>query len=352
MDTLPLLPTSTVGSYAAPSWLVAATEAIGRGEFGPRDIQETLDDAVRIALLDQDAAGIDIVTDGEMRRVDFVMGFYDRLHGLRPLPPQRRKGPEGHDMRPRWEITEALAAPEGLGIREEFEHCRSLTTKPIKVTCPGPFTLSGRLAPGTVYPDRTAVAARLAEIINEELRRVAAGECAGAPPGRLPAGAAFIQIDEPSYAVYPDRPREFVELFNRTVEGVPAKIGLHMCFGNYRGRPVGKRTYRPLFPTILEARADQLVLEFANREMAELDLWREFPSDKELGAGVVDVKSYYIETPEDVAARIRACLKVAAPEQLHLLPDCGFSQTARWASFAKLKSLVEGARIVRRELVG
>jgi 5-methyltetrahydropteroyltriglutamate--homocysteine methyltransferase len=339
-DTVPLLPTSTVGSYASPSWLVAATEAIGRGEFGPRDIQETLDDAVRIALLDQDAAGIDIVTDGEMRRVDFVMGFYDRLRGLRPLPPQRRKGPEGHDMRPRWEITEPLSAPEGLGIREEFEFCRSLTEKPIKVTCPGPFTLSGRLAPGTVYPDRTAVAARLAEIINEELRRAAA------------AGAAFIQIDEPSYAVYPDRPQEFVALFNRTVEGVPAKIGVHMCFGNYRGRPVGKRIYRPLFPTILEARADQLVLEFANREMAELDLWREFPSDKELGAGLVDVKSYYIETPEDVAARIRACLKVVAPEKLHVLPDCGFSQTARWASFAKLKSLVEGARIVRRELAG
>jgi len=339
-DTLPLLPTSTVGSYAPPSWLVAATEAIGRGEFGPRDIQETLDDAVRIALLDQEAAGIDIVTDGEMRRVDFVMGFYDRLHGLRSLPPQRRKGPEGHDMRPRWEITEPLVAPEGLGIREEFELCRTLTAKPIKVTCPGPFTLSGRLAPGSVYPDRTAVAARLAEIINDELRRVAA------------AGATFVQIDEPSYAVYPDRPREFVELFNRTVEGVPAKIGVHMCFGNFRGRPVGKRTYRPLFPTILEARADQLVLEFANREMAELELWREFPSDKELGAGLVDVKSYYLETPEDVAARIRACLKVVAPEKLHVLPDCGFSQTARWASFAKLKSLVEGARIVRRELSG
>jgi 5-methyltetrahydropteroyltriglutamate--homocysteine methyltransferase len=339
-DTLPLLPTSTVGSYAPPSWLVAATEAIGRGEFGPRDIQETLDDAVRVALLDQEAAGIDIVTDGEMRRVDFVMGFYDRLQGLRSLPPQRRKGPEGHDMRPRWEITEPLAAPEGLGIREEFELCRTLTAKPIKVTCPGPFTLSGRLAPGSVYPDRTAVAARLAEIINDELRRVAA------------AGATFVQIDEPSYAVYPDRPREFVELFNRTVEGVPAKIGVHMCFGNFRGRPVGKRTYRPLFPTILEARADQLVLEFANREMAELELWREFPSDKELGAGLVDVKSYYLETPEDVAARIRACLKVVAPEKLHVLPDCGFSQTARWASFAKLKSLVEGARIVRRELSG
>lgn len=339
-DALPLLPTSTVGSYAVPSWLVAATEAIGRGEFGPRDIQETLDDAVRIALLDQEEAGIDIVTDGEMRRVDFVMGFYDRLRGLRALPPQRRKGPEGHDMRPRWEITEPLTAPQGLGILAEFEFARGQTTKPVKVTVPGPFTLSGRLLSGDVYPDRLAVAARLAEIVNEELRRLAA------------AGASFIQIDEPSYAVYADRPGEFVTLFNRTVEGVNAKIGLHICFGNYRGRPVGKRTYRPLFPQILGAHADQLVMEFANREMAELSLWREFPSEKELGAGVVDVKSYYIETPEDVAERIRRCLEVVAPEKLHLLPDCGFSQTARWASFAKLKALVAGARIVRQELAG
>jgi 5-methyltetrahydropteroyltriglutamate--homocysteine methyltransferase len=339
-DTLPLLPTSSVGSYAMPSWLVAATEAIGRGEFGPRDIQETLDDAVRVALLDQDVAGIDIVTDGEMRRLDFVMGFYDCIQGLRPLPPQRRKGPEGHDMRPRWEVVEPLSAPQGLGITEEFRYFRTLTAKPIKVTCPGPYTLSGRLAPGSVYKDRVAVAERLAEIINAELKAVTA------------AGATFVQIDEPSYAVYPDRPGDFVSMFNRTVEGVQAKIGVHMCFGNYRGRPVGKRSYRPLFPTILEARFDQLVLEFANREMAEIELWSEFPNEKELGAGVVDVKSYYIETPDDVAARIRACLKHVRAEKLHLLPDCGFSQTARWASFAKLKALVEGARIVRRELAG
>lgn len=339
-ELLPLLPTSSVGSYAIPSWLVAATEAIGRGEFGPRDIQETLEDAVRLALLDQVDAGIDIVTDGEMRRLDFVMGFYDRLRGLHALPPQRRKGAEGHDMRPRWEITEPLAAPEGLGIVAEYQYFRSLTDRPIKVTCPGPFTLSGRLAPAGVYPDRPAVAARLAEIVNDELKHVAA------------AGATFIQIDEPSYAVYPDRPSEFVSLFNRTVQDVDAKIGLHMCFGNYRGRPVGKRTYRPLFPQILEARVDQLVMEFANREMAELDLWREFPSDKELGAGVIDVKSYHLETAEDVAERARRCLEVVPVEKLHLLPDCGFSQTARWASFAKLKALAAGARIVRRELTG
>ena len=340
MPDLPLLPTSTIGSYANPSWLCAATAAIGRGEFGSHDIQETLDDAVRFALLDQDAAGIDLVTDGEMRRLDFVMGFYERLQPLRKLPPRRTQGADGHDMRPRWEILEALTAPEGLGIVEEFEFCRSQTTKPIKVTCPGPFTLSGRLAPGAVYGDRLEVAEALAAIVNEELRRV------------VTAGATWVQLDEPSYAVYPDRPRLFVDLLNRTLDGVEAHVGLHMCFGNFRGRPVGKRSYRPLFPHILEARVDQLVLEFANREMAEIELWKEFPSDKELAAGIVDVKNYYLETPEDVAERIRLCLRSVPAEKLQLVPDCGFSQTARWAAFAKMKALAAGARIVRAELEG
>ena len=108
------------------------------------------------------------------------------------------------------------------------------------------------------------------------------------------------QIDEPSYAVHPDAPRAFVDLFNATVAGVEAKIGLHLCFGNYVGRPVAKRSYRPLFPHILDVRADQLALEFANRELAELDLWREFPSEKELAAGLVDVKNYYVEMNLDL----------------------------------------------------
>jgi len=168
------------------------------------------------------------------------------------------------------------------------------------------------------------------------------------------AGATFIQLDEPSYAVHVQAgsPAEFVRLFNQTVAGVEARIGLHLCFGNYAGRPVAKRLYRPLFPHIQDVRADELALEFANREMAEIDLWREFPGDKTLAAGLVDVKNYYIETPEDVAGRIRRTLEVVPPEKLTITPDCGFSQTARWAARAKLRAMVEGARIVRRELTG
>ena len=337
---LPLLPTSTIGSYAPPSWFVAAVEAIDRREFGPTDREETYNDACRIALRDQEEAGVDLLTEGEMRRVDFNLGFYGRLRGLEKLPPQRTRGPDGHDMRDRYQVVERITAPDGLGILAEFEFARRHTDRPLKVTCPGPYTLAGRPQGGTVYADRYAVARDMAEIINGELKRCVA------------AGATWVQLDEPSAAVYPDRPQAFVELIARALEGVQARTGMHMCFGNFRGRAVGKRQYAPLFPHILECPVDQFVLEFASREMAEIDLWRRFPNDKELAIGVVDVKNYYIETPEDVAERIRLALQYVAPEKLAVAPDCGFSQTARWASYAKLVAMVQGTRIVRRELEG
>jgi 5-methyltetrahydropteroyltriglutamate--homocysteine methyltransferase len=339
-NALPILPTSTIGSYAPPSWFCAAVEAIERGEFGPRDREETYDDAARIAIRDQEEAGVDLITEGEMRRVDFNLGFYGRLKGLRELPPMRTKGPDGHDMRGRWEVVERITAPQGLGIVEELRFARQHTDRPLKVTCPGPYTLAGRPQAGAVYADRYAVAQDMAEIINAELKQCVA------------EGATFVQLDEPSAAVYPDRPQAFAELIAKAVDGVNAKIGMHMCFGNFRGRAVGKRRYEPLFPHILECPIHQFVLEFASREMAEIDLWKRFPSDKELAIGVVDVKNYYLETPEDVAERIREALKYVAPEKLSIVPDCGFSQTARWAAYAKLVAMVKGTEIVRRELAG
>lgn len=339
MAELPLLPTSVIGSYAWPSWLHVGLAAAERGELGAADIKEMEDDAVDLALRDQEDADVDIVSDGEMRRVGFfTAAFYGHLTGLTPMDAARRAGIAGHDQRESYEAIEAIAAPEGLGLLAEYDYVRTRTTRPIKMPCAGPYTLAGRIKPGTVYRDRMDVARALAQIINTELRALVA------------AGANFIQLDEPSYAVHPDAPREFVDLFNDTVKGVDAKIGLHLCFGNFVGRPVAKRSYRPLFPHILDVHADQLALEFSNRELAELALWQEFPSDKELAAGLVDVKNYYVETPEDVAEHIRAALKYVAPDKLSIVPDCGFSQTARWASRAKLKAMVDGAKIVRREL--
>jgi 5-methyltetrahydropteroyltriglutamate--homocysteine methyltransferase len=340
MSALPLLPTSVIGSYAWPSWFEAAVGGIRRGEFGPADLRETLDDAVDIAVRDQEDAGVDVVTDGEMRRLGFFTAdFYGRLTGLRTLPADRHFGPPGHDQRERLEAIEEIRAPLGLGLVAEFEYVRTRTTRPIKLPCPGPFTLAGRIGLGSIYRDRLEVAYALAGIVNAELRALVA------------AGVTFIQLDEPSYAVHPDAPRVFVDLFNATVAGVEARIGLHLCFGNFVGRPVARRTYRPLFPGILDARADELALEFANRELVELELGRQIAeAGKTLAAGLVDVKNYYVESPEDVAERIAVALRHVPPDKLTIVPDCGFSQTARWASKAKLKAMVEGTKLARQRL--
>jgi 5-methyltetrahydropteroyltriglutamate--homocysteine methyltransferase len=163
-------------------------------------------------------------------------------------------------------------------------------------------------------------------------------------------GVDFLQLDEPSFACHPDRPELFLDLVARTVEGVGAKVSMHLCFGNYRGRAVGRRSYRPLFPHLARVPVQQLALEFASREMAEIDLARHLRPPMELAVGLVDVKNTWIEPPELVAERLRQVLEHIEPERVHLTPDCGFSQTARFIARTKLKSLVEGARLVRREL--
>lgn len=338
---LPLIPTSVIGSYAWPGWLHVVLDAAKRGEFGIDDLKEAQDDAVDLAVREQEEAGIDILTDGEMRRVGFFTAeFYHHLTGIRELPPRRKLGVIGHDQRESYEIIDAIAAPNGLGVVAEYNYLKTRTTHAIKMPIPGPYTLAGRLKPGSIYRDRLEVAYALAAIINAECKALVA------------AGVDFIQIDEPSYAVHATSPADFVALFNATVEGVNAKIGVHLCFGNFVGRPVAKRTYRPLFPHILDMKAQQFALEFANRELAELDLWREFPNDRELAAGLIDVKNYYIEKPADVAERIRKTLNFVPAERLTVTPDCGFSQTARWAARAKMMAMVEGTRIVRQELTG
>ena len=335
-----MLTTSVIGSYAWPSWFITAVEAIKRGDYGPKDIEETLNDAVDLALRDQEDAGVDVISDGEMRRLGFFTAdFYGRLTGLAERPPERRLGPGGHDQRERFDAAEPFDAPDGLGLVEEYHYVRTRTNRPVKVPCPGPYTLAGRIVPGRLYADRMAVSHRFAEIINAELRAL------------VEAGVDFIQLDEPSYAVHKHSPRAFVALFNKAVEGVEARIGLHLCFGNYIGRPVAHRTYAPLFPHILDIDADEIHMEFANREMAEVELTRQVvEAGKTVAAGLIDVKNYFIETPEIVADRIRAVLAHVPADQLVVAPDCGLSQTARWAARAKLKAMVDGAKIVRGEV--
>jgi 5-methyltetrahydropteroyltriglutamate--homocysteine methyltransferase len=331
------LVTSVVGSHAHPSWLVIGVAAAARDELGPADVRELQDDAVDTALRDQEEAGIDVVTDGEMRRAGFFTAeFYRHLTGLKALAPDRRVGAAGHDQQHRFEVLEAITAPDGLGVVEEFRFAVTRTRQPLKVTIPGPFTLSGRLAPGRVYPDRVAAAEAFIPLLAAEIRALAE------------AGATFIQIDEPSPAIHPDAPADFAGLFNAVVADVPSsvRLGAHLCFGNYMGRPLARRTYRPVLDQLQGFRVAELVLEFANRELAELDLLEDLTDRFDIAAGIIDVKNSYVETPDDVAERIDRVLEHVPAERLSLVPDCGFSQTARPVAKAKLRALVAGRDLV------
>ncbi len=337
-----LLPTTVVGSHAYPSWFFTALEAIEQGHYGATDEREAYDDAVNAAILDQERAGIDIISDGEMRRWYFVQSFYRHMEGLVRQPELRKVGVYGYDMPPRYRPVERITVPHGLGIVEEYEYARQVACKPLKVTCPGPLTLGihVQLHDTSVYKDRLELTWEFVRVVNRELKAL------------VDAGADFLQIDEPSYAIIPGSAKDYLDLYNAAVEGVQAKIALHICFGNLGSRPRGPRRYAPLFPTFHDARADQFVLEFANREMREIEQLRAFCGEREVGIGVVDIKSFYLEPPEEIAARIREALHYMPPEKVFINPDCGFFQLPRWLTVRKLQRLVAGTRIVRHELAG
>ncbi|MEE9147988.1 MAG: cobalamin-independent methionine synthase II family protein [Candidatus Tectomicrobia bacterium] len=337
-----LLPTTVVGSHAYPSWFVTALEEIKQGRYGSTDEREAMDDAVNAAILDQERAGIDIISDGEMRRWYFVQSFYQRMEGLVRLPDLRKVGVYGYDMPPRYRPVERISVPHGLGIVEEYHYAREVAQKPLKVTCPGPLTLGIhiQLRDTSIYNDRLELSWEFARVVNRELKAL------------VDAGADFLQIDEPSYAIVPGAVQDYLNLYNAAVEGVRAKIALHICFGNLASRPRGPRRYAPLFPAFHEARADQFVLEFANREMREIEQVKDFCREREVGLGVVDIKSFYVESAEEIAARIRAALHYMPPEKVFINPDCGFFQLPRWLTVLKLRRMVAGVQLVRRELGG
>ena len=340
MADLPLIPATVVGSHGKPGWWYAAVKAHETGEFGPADLEEMFDDAADTAIRDMERAGLDIITDGEVRRLDgYVDSYYAIIKGIQPLPVRRKAGPWGYDQQTRYEAAGRIETPPGgLGMVKEFEYLKTHTTRRTKATCAGPLTFGSRIHPGKVYKGVVDVAERFAEVINAELK------------GLVAAGADFIQIDEPARGNVSGE--EMARLFNVATDGVKAKLGFHVCFGNRFGRSRFNRTYRPYFPGLLKARADQFVLEFAGRELSELDLWGQYGDGRELGAGVIDVKGFHPEIPEDVAERIRRVLKVSKPEKLYVNPDCGFGWSPRYMCNQKIRALAAGAALVRKELGG
>ena len=348
MNTQPLR-TTVIGSLPFPGWLEFAAQHLP--QFGAADRAELIDDAVTLAIRDQLDAGLDVITDGEQTRLDFNLSFYGFIEGIElESAPPRRFGPPAHDQRGQHRVTGELRAPRGLGAVADFERLQRLAESQIsnlksqitlKASVPGPYTLAGRLLPSAHYADRWALTEALLPLVRDELAALAQ------------IGCREITVDEPSMSCYAHRedPRRFVDIFNRTVEPVVGRCRLstHLCFGNYKGHAVGPRRYAPMFPAFLDLAVDEIHVEMASREFAELELIAEITKRKDVAVGVIDVKSYYIETPDDVAARVRACLKHAPAERLAFAPDCGLSQTARWAAKQKLKNMVEGVRRVRKE---
>jgi 5-methyltetrahydropteroyltriglutamate--homocysteine methyltransferase len=337
------LRTTVIGSYPFPGWLEFACQHLD--QFGEADRAELQEDAVIAAIHDQVAAGLDVITDGEQTRLDFNLSFYGWLAGIEHEVAQpRRFGPPGHDQRGRHRIISELTAPRGLGVVEEWQRLKRLAPAgpTLKASVPGPYTLSGRLAPGEQYPDRFAITESLVPIVRAELESL------------VEAGCREITVDEPSMSCYAHRedPRRFVDIFNRTVASVAGRCRLstHLCFGNYKARAVGLRSYAPMFPAFLDFQVAEIHLEMASREFAELEIIETIAARCDVAVGVNDVKSYYIETIDEVAERVRRCLRYAPAERLSFAPDCGLSQTARWAARLKLKNMVAGVRQVRAEL--
>jgi 5-methyltetrahydropteroyltriglutamate--homocysteine methyltransferase len=226
----------------------------------------------------------------------------------------------------------------------EYERLSRLAPKgpALKASVPGPYTLSGRLLPNERYPDRWALTEALLPLVRAELEALVA------------AGCREVCVDEPSMSCYAHRedPRRLVDVLNRTVAPVVGRCRLstHLCFGNYKARAVAPRRYAPLFPAFREAAVDEVHVEMASREFAEIEVIGALAEVKDVAVGIVDVKSYWIEPVAEIADRVRRCLRFAPPPRLSFAPDCGLSQTARWAARAKLRNLVEGVHAVREEL--
>ena len=227
--------TTVIGSYPFPGWLELCSAR--SGELGPDDVEEAARDATLVAVMDQVRAGLDVITDGEQGRFDFNLSFYAYLDGIElEDAPRRRWGPPAHDQRGKHRLTGELTAPRGLGAVEEFRRLKELAPPgpALKASVPGPYTLAGRIE----HPDRWAVTEMLLPLVARELEAL------------VEEGCERITLDEPSMSCYAWREdtERMVDVFNRTVAGVRGRcyLGTHLCFGNFKGRAVGRRRYAPM----------------------------------------------------------------------------------------------------------
>jgi 5-methyltetrahydropteroyltriglutamate--homocysteine methyltransferase len=317
-----------------PSWLERLKTEYFLRRISRHELDEIHDTAVKAAIKDQEVAGLDILTDGELRRDNMIDYFAERLPGVEIDHASKKFYYDFYDSVVRGKIPMA-----SLGLVDDFRFLAANTDHDAKFSVTGPHSLVKRIR-NEHYSSEEEFAMDIARVMNQELREL------------VRAGVRNLQIDEPYYSGFPQDLSWGIRALNTLVEGVDAHIGLHICYGNRYGKPSWAGNYRYLFPTILEAKVHQLTLEFARRGGEDLDLFREFPNTFELGVGVIDVKTEDIETPDMVATRIRRALEFVPAERVVVLPDCGCHHLPQPVAFGKLRAMVEGARQVRKEVTG
>jgi len=339
----PLL-TTVVGSYPQPDWLIDRAKLGSKvprvrapeiWRIAPEHLEEAQDDATLLAIRDMERAGIDIITDGEMRRESYSNRFATALDGVDIVNPGTTINRSGaRAVVPR--ITGPIRRRGPVEVRD-VQFLRANTAKPIKITVPGPFTMTQQ-AQDDYYKDEEALAMAYAAAVNEELKDLKR------------AGADIVQLDEPWLQARAERAARYgVSAINRALDGIPGTTVVHLCFG-YAAAVKDKPSGYSFLGQLAETRASQISIEAAQPRL-DLGVLRAL-APKSVMVGVIDLGTTSIETPELVAERIRAALKYIAPDKLVAAPDCGMKYLERDVAFGKLAALARGAAIVRKEIAG
>jgi 5-methyltetrahydropteroyltriglutamate--homocysteine methyltransferase len=338
-----LFPTTLVGSYPQPEWLIDRKKLAGR--FPPRvrarelwrvpeaRLAEAQDDATRLAILDQEAAGLDIVTDGEIRRESYSNRFATALEGVDVDHPGSALDRSGHPN-PVPRIVGRIRRKHAVEV-EDLKFLRSHTKKSVKMTVPGPFTMSQQ-AQNDFYKSEEEAAMDYAVAVNAEIRDLFA------------AGADIVQIDEPYMQARPEKARAYgLKALNRALEGITGTTAVHICFGYaavIHARPSGYS----FLGELAGCSCKQVSIETAQSNL-DCAVLKALPG-KKIILGVIDLNDMTVETPQKVAERIRRALPYAKAEDIIVAPDCGMKYLPREVAFGKMKAMVEGAKIMRAEL--
>ncbi|MGY6706938.1 MAG: uroporphyrinogen decarboxylase family protein [Rhizobiaceae bacterium] len=341
--TLPLLPTSLVGSYAQPEWLIDRAKLAGRfpprtrakelWRIPPEHLEEAQNDATLNAIRDQERAGLDIITDGEIRRESYSNRFATALEGVDIDNPGTALDRSGHPN-PVPRVVGKVRRMHAVEV-DDVKFLRANTDRVIKITVPGPFTMSQQ-AQNDFYQSEAELALDYAAAVNEEIKDLFA------------AGADIVQIDEPYMQARPEKAREYgVDALNRALDSVQGETAVHICFGYaaiIHARPEGYS----FLPEFSKVNVDAVSIETAQSNL-DTSVLKSLP-DKKIILGVLDLSDMEVESAETVAERIRRALPNVDASRVVVAPDCGLKYLPRDVAFGKMKAMADGAAIVRKEL--